>query len=273
MKSRDWKWLAACALVVSACGAGGQADDDQSGDGSPYASDAGPPADDPTSDVAGAWLFSATRVGVAEPFLHCNVSVKDGVFDITCPQGNVPREIDPGCRQLRDDLHLNGSVVGVAIGQLDGMINMLVQYEGDHCASLGFTVGAAYPSPAFAQMHATRVEVMSLGDFLPHLGGRWDFTLENPRTPSASLSCEVHIGLELVEQPGVKVTIACPTGPAVDVVPGCSARPFTGVSAHVLPGRLDGDLAAETHHTGASCGTLYPPVVSEPQMTLLARTK
>jgi hypothetical protein len=48
---RDWQWIAACALVVSACGA------------------------PDNEDQAGGWIFTATHTGEQAPFLSCLVNV------------------------------------------------------------------------------------------------------------------------------------------------------------------------------------------------------
>jgi hypothetical protein len=263
VSSRDWQWIAAVALVVSACGAPSEGDDR---DALVPSVDAGVPSPEATDDVAGGWSWSATRTGENAPFLSCAVSIGGGVFDITCPVGPVPRVVHEGCQQLRDDLHLNGSISGMDTAHLDGMIDNLVEYEGAGCVTYGYTTGAPYPLPAFAQMSATQTEPASLGDFLRHLGGRWDFTLEDTR--SAGLSCEIHIGVELT---GVKVAIACPEGIVSPVGP-CTEQIFDVVTAHVLPGKLDGDIARETRHTGSCTGTPLP-TTSVQVATMTARAK
>jgi hypothetical protein len=266
VNSTDWKWIAAVALVVSACGAANNTGDD---DGlGPYA-DAGTAPLDTTSDVAGGWIWSARRVNETEPFVTCSVNVSGGVFDIACPQGTVPRDVQDGCKQLRDDLHINGTVVGVDAGHLDGMLDNLVEYEGDTCVGYGFTTGAPYPLPAFAHMSATQTERTELGAFLRHLGGRWDFTLDNTR--SAGAACEVNLGLDLGDSPGVKVAISCPADDGTTVAPGCTAQKFLVIGAHLVPGQLDGTLAEETRRTG-TCGSL-PAVSSEPTATMSARAQ
>jgi hypothetical protein len=216
--------------------------------------------------VAGGWTWSATRTGESVPFLTCGVSIGGGVFDITCPAGQVPRVVHEGCQQLRDDLHLNGSIGGLRAAHLDGMIDNLVEYEGAECVTYGYTTGAPYPLPAFAQMSATQTQPVSLGDFLRRLGGSWDFSLVDTRSAS-QLSCEVHIGVELT---GVKVEIACPQGSVSPVGP-CTEQIFDVVTAHVLPGKLDGEIARETHHTG-SCENPTPPT-SVPVASMTARLK
>jgi hypothetical protein len=262
--ARDWQWIAAVALVVSACAAPNEGADDD--DALVPAVDAGAPEPATTDDVAGGWSFSATYTGESVPFVSCAVRVGGGVFDITCPAGQVPRVVHEGCQQLRDDLHLNGSISGLRTAHLDGMIDNLVEYEGAECIAYGYTTGAPYPLPAFAQMTAVQTEPVSLGDFLRHLGGRWDFALVDTRSAS-TLDCEVHLGVDSL---GVKVAIACPRGTASPVGP-CTEQIFDVVTAHILPGKLDGELARETRHTG-SCQN-QPPPTSVPVATMRARAE
>jgi hypothetical protein len=257
--------MAAAALMVAACSS---PDDNADDDGLLPAADAGPAAPDSTRDVAGAWSFSATRSGATIPFLRCDVTVGGGVFDVSCPQGEVPRVVHDGCSQLRDDLHLNGSLSGFGGkgGHLDGMIDDLVEYEGDACVSFGYTTGAPYPLPAFAQLSASQTELEDLGTFLRKLGGRWDFTLDDTR--ASGLSCAVSIGVDLQ---GVKVTVGCPTAPPVPVATGCTEQELDVVTAHVTPGQLDGDIVHETRREGTCTG--QPPAPSEPIATIRARAE
>jgi hypothetical protein len=271
---KDWTWIVAIALAASlaACGDDSAGDDD--GAGSP---DAGPIGDgsvtDPTGDVAGGWTFSAARVDEEQPFLRCSVMIADGVFDVTCPQGQVPRPAGEGCQQLRDDLHVHGNVVAALVGHLDGMFDTIVEYEGSSCVTYGLTVGAPFPLPAFAQLDAERVEAGELGDFLRLLTGRWSFTLEDTRDTDAGLACEVDIGLARgrTGRLGVDVAIACPAEDVTEVQPDCFAQASVALDLHAAPGELDGTIVDETRHQGDGCDEEHPPLVSEPRATVTAR--
>ena len=271
MTLKPWTWIVAVALAVSvaACGSDGQADDD-----SPDTPDAGVPGDgadtDPTGDVAGGWLFTAEEPDANEPSVTCNVMVGGGVFDVTCPQGEVPRPAGEGCQQLRDDLHIHGNIIAALVGHLDGMLDTIVEYEGSSCVTYGLTVGAPFPLPAFAQLTAERTEKTALGDFLAHLGGRWAFTLDDTRNQGQS--CEVDISLALARRAAaVQVDIACPQADAIEVVPSCTAQPFITLALTAQPGALDGTLADTIRHTGSGCTPDHPPTISVPRYTLSAR--
>jgi hypothetical protein len=268
---KPWTWIVAVALAVSvaACGSDGQADDDDDSGGP----DAGVPGDgadtDPTSDVAGAWHFTAEPLG-NDSATTCTVMIGGGVFDVTCPQGEVPRPAGEGCQQLRDDLHIHGNIIAALVGHLDGMLDTIVEYEGSSCVTYGLTVGAPFPLPAFAQLTADRTEKTALGDFLAHLGGRWAFTLDDTREEGQS--CDVDISLALARRAAaVQVDIACPQEDPTEVVPDCTAQPFITLSLTAQPGALDGTLADTIHHTGAGCTPDHPPTISIPRYTLAAR--
>jgi hypothetical protein len=265
--SREWKGLVAVALLVAACGTGdGEGDDDAYDDGGP-AADADPSAD-LTRDVAGGWKFTATYVGESAPFLSCAVSITDGVFDVICPKGGVPRQVDAGCTQIRDDWHVYGNILAVAGGRLDGMLGTVVEYSGDDCVTLGYTIGAPYPEPAFAQLNATHDQLLSLGDFLSFLGGLWRFSFDMPNSPSDAFTCDVHIGLD---GSGVKLDIACPNGDPIQVSDGCTETRSDTLALKLAPGKLDGELGEDVRHEGASCGSTYPPLVHDAKAKLTAR--
>ncbi len=251
--------------LVAACGddsAHGDDDAPSSADGGVSASDAGP---SPTSALDGAWLWLYTDAGGSSPSLVCSVAISNSIFDVTCPQGRLPREAGTDCTQLRDDLHIYGTLAG----RLDGTLDTIVEYDGAACANYGYTSGAPYPLPAFAQMTADHLETLPLGAFLSDLGGRWDYRLIDARNTEADVDCDVRLALPTAG-PGVSVEIACPRGVAIEIIPGCSQETFSTISASLRPGELAGELANELRHEGETCGTVYPPVVRELHGTMEA---
>ena len=254
---KDWKWLAALTLVVSACGGGGQDDDEAGGDaGPPGFSDGGDPSDS-TRDIAGGWQWSATRQGENGPFVSCAVTIGGGAFDVTCPQGQVPRPAGHQCLQLRDDLHIYGTLSAAVTGRLDGMQDTIVEYQGESCVSYGLTVGAPYPEPAFVQLSAVQQERVGLGDFLADLGGHWVWTIDNKRSVAADYECAIDVSLAVSGGLGVDVAIAC-TSASWPVGSDCLAERVMTIAAHLAPRALTGTITGATRHEGEGCSPDLP---------------
>jgi hypothetical protein len=259
-------WLVSClaSALLAACG------DD--GDGAEPFADAGVPGQDagsgPLRELEDEWRFQlvpAAAAAVGDKTI-CDVMIGASGFDISCRPADqvLPLAVGDGCQQLLDDLHLSGSF----FDRLEGAFDRRVEYNGEGCASLGFTTGAPYPLPVFATMLAEHHEARPVGAFLAGLGGRWEWRRIVGRADEVGHRCDVDLDVSLAAS--VEVTIDCAVSAATEVVTGCEAQSFLVVHATLTPVSLFGEVESALRHTGAGCGTTYPAETLTPEGTLAA---
>jgi hypothetical protein len=230
------------ASLLGACTSAGVAAEDGGVGGDASAqSDAGPGVLDA---IAGVWRFSRTPAGGESADLICQVTVGGSAIDVVCPSTEVPRMVGPNCQQQRDDVHVSATIDG----QLGGKRDRILEFAGAGCASLGYTVGAPYPSAPDLLLGAVHGEQLDIG-LLDPLGGSWTFTASEADGNERVAECDVE--LTMVLPATVRVVIGCPhTGVEEG---GCILHETTTVRADLTHEGLTGELGSTRVYTGAGC--------------------
>lgn len=237
------RFLPGLVCLAIACGDVPAETDAGSGpaDGAPAAGDA-PPSNPMTHDVEGQWSF---RVGEpSDELVRCEVLITPGQFDAQCP-ADAGRTVAQNCIVESGHLRARGSL---GVDGLAGALEEIWVYQGQGCASAGYTTGIPVVR-TIAAMSATHDEPAPTGGFWSAIGGAWTWRATDPMAPSQRLECAVRFAL-------VGWEVECPLGAAYEpaLPPGCAASTWAVLRGTIGPLGLAGKLQVVTRFDGGCAG-------------------